>query len=102
MELTEYTIYKYDGKEYIRFESNERNIFGMKKTVMRFVPTRTMYDGNGRRVKKWKINMFPTEVNRFNKYRLVAGGLNFREDFEDRYPNIQMYLNDLNSLALIY
>lgn len=102
MELTEYTIYKYDGREYIRFESIERNIFGIKKSVMRFVPTKTMIDENGKRIKKWKISMFPKEVNRFNKYRLVAGGLNFREDFEDRYPNIQMYLNDLNSGAFIY
>ena len=102
MELTEYSIYKYDGKEYIRFESIETNFFGKKKTVMRFVPTKRMFDDKGKRVKKWKLSMFPTEVNRFNKYNLVAGGLNFREDFEDRYPNIKLYLADLNSMSYIY
>jgi hypothetical protein len=102
MNLTEYTIYKYDNQEYIRFESIERNIFGVKKSVMRFIPRKTVYDLKGRRIKKWKFNMFSTEVNRENKHQLICGNKNEKSDFIERFPNIQQYLNELNTFTTFY
>jgi hypothetical protein len=102
MELTEYTIYKYDSKEYIRFESVERNFLGMKKTVMRFIPRKMAFDMKGRRIKKWKYNMFSTEVNKVNKHLLICGNKNEKSDFIERFPNIQQYLNELNTFTTFY
>ena len=102
MELTEYTIYKYDGQEYIRFESIEKSFFGGKKEVMRFIPRKTVFDMKGRRIKKWKFSMFPTEVNSVNKHQLICGNKNQKGDFIERYPNIQQYLNELNTFVIYY
>ena len=102
MNLTEYTIYKYDKQEYIRFESIERNIFGVKKSVIRFIPRKMAFDMKGRRIKKWKFSMFPTEVNRENKNLLICGNKNQKGDFIERFPNIQQYLNELNTFTTFY
>ena len=102
MNLTEYTIYKYGKQEYIRFESIERNIFGVKKSVIRFIPRKMAFDMKGRRIKKWKFSMFPTEVNRENKNLLICGNKNQKGDFIERFPNIQQYLNELNTFTTFY
>lgn len=102
MELTEYTLYKYDGQEYIRFESIERSFFGGKKPVMRFIPRKMVFDMKGKRIKKWKISMFPKEVNSVNKQLLIYGNKNEKSDFIERYPNIQQYLNELNTFVVYY
>lgn len=102
MELTEYTIYKYDGQEYVRFESIEKNIFGGKKIVMRFIPRKMIFDMKGKRIKKWKFSMFPKEVNSVNKHLLICGNKHEKSDFIERFPNIQHYLNELNTFSIYY
>lgn len=101
MEQTEYTIFRYDGKEYLRFESHEKNFLGVKNVVMRFIPTRSMYDENGNRIKKWTVKKFPKQINMYNKNRLIYGNQNLKNHFIENYPDIKMYINDLNSGELL-
>ncbi len=102
MELTEYAIWKYDKQEYLTFQNEEKTFWGSKKLVTRFIPRKLIFDMKGKRIKKWKFSMFPKEVNSINKHLLICGNKNERERFIEKYPHIQLYLNDIKTFIKFY
>jgi len=102
MELTEYTIYKHNNKAYLRFESTERFLWFFKKQVYRFIPRKHLYNSKGKKIRKWTIHMFPTEMSTYYEHLLVCGNKNEREKFIEKYPHIQLYLNELNTFIKFY
>ena len=102
MKQTEYTIYRFNNDEYLRFESIERNIFGFKKTVYRFIPRKHLYNSKGNKIRKWTLKMFPTEMSSYYQHLLICGNTNERERFIEKYPYIQLYLNELNTFIKYY
>lgn len=102
MELTEYTIYKYNNKSYLRFETTERFLWFFRKPVYRFIPRKHLYNYKGKKIRKWSMNMFPTEMSSYCEHLLINGNTNERERFIEKYPHIQLYLNELNSFIKTY
>ena len=102
MEKTKYTIYRHNRKEYLRFETVERYFFFFKKTVYRFIPRKHLYNSKGKKIHKWSIKMFPSEMSSYYEHLLISGNSNERNSFIEKYPHIQLYLNELNTFIKFY
>ena len=102
MKSTEYTTYDYKGKKYLKFENIEFSIFGFKRKITRFIPTKHSFNEKGDRIKSWKLTSFPNEMNDYNSRVTISGEEPDKESFITRYPNIKSYLIELNNFLKNY